>query len=201
MSIINNINLTLKLGFTKISINKNFPLLGDNIQSFSYTGSGKTVITYLLASTLRLKRGIHRGVVLHLLPLNEIIKEKSQNALLKTGSIMMSGKSTVIVDKEDGEQECESDFDETDIESGDIQVIVAHAESFFSQKGAQILKCLIRKNLLLAVVCDEFHKVVHWSGIVDKPDAEKNEDIPMREGMKDMLQQIRAKAPSVRGAR
>ena len=26
MSIIKNINLTLKLGFTKISINKNFPL-------------------------------------------------------------------------------------------------------------------------------------------------------------------------------
>ena len=92
------------------------------------------MVTYLFTSTLDLKKGNNKGVVLHILLLNEIIKEKSMNALLKTGSISMSGKSTVLASEVE-KKECEIDFDETDIERGDIKVIVVHAKSFSVKKG------------------------------------------------------------------
>ena len=125
------------------------------------------MITNVISEVMRSRN--KQGVVLHLLPLNSIINEKRDNSdgsHQKTGSIMMTGKSTV---SEDG---CEVNFDETDITNGDLHVIVAHPESMYSEKGSAVLRHLIRNNLLLAVVSDEMHKTIHWSGMMDKVQME-----------------------------
>ena len=172
----------------------------------SYTGSGKTVISPVTSLTKRSKPNKGKGVLLHLLPLNELILEKTAKSELRAGYILMGGEAKMQgEDAEPGEErrECDVSFSLGDIEQGDINIIFAHPESLSSAKGSKILTHLLRNQLLLGVICDEFHKFLHWS--VSEEEEEEAErkpkkrktDNPIREGMLDMLQEIRARAPSV----
>lgn len=55
-------------------------------------------------------------------------------------------------------RECDVSFSLEDIEKGDIHIIFGHPESLSSAKRSKILTHLLRNQLLLGVICDEFHK-------------------------------------------
>jgi superfamily II DNA helicase RecQ len=177
---------------------------GQDVILVSYTGSGKTVISPVTCLTKRSRPSKEKGVVLHLLPLNELILEKTAKSELRAGSILMGGEAKMQSgDAEPGEEkrECDVSFSLEDIERGDIKIIFAHPESLSSAKGSKFLTYLLRNQLLLGVICDEFHKFLHWS-VSEEEEAEgkpkkRKTDNPIREGMLDMLQEIRARAPGV----
>ncbi len=109
-----------------------------------------------------MKPGMKNGVVIHLLPLNEIIKENTASSNIKAGFVLMSGEVKTREGEDTDEAECEVTFSVEDVTSGNIKIILCHPESLLSAKGAAILTQLIRQELLTCVVPDEFHKTLHW---------------------------------------
>ncbi len=53
-----------------------------------------------------MKPGMKNGVVIHLLPLNEIVKEKTANSNIKAGFVLMSGKTKTREGEDTDEAEC-----------------------------------------------------------------------------------------------
>jgi hypothetical protein len=138
-----------------------------------------------------MKPRMTNGVVIHLLPLNAIVREKMAGSNLKAGYILMSGESKTREEDTD-ETECEVTFSVEDVASGNIEIIFCHPESLLSDKGAAILTQLIRQQLLICVVPDEYHKTLHWG-----QEDDKKEEGAFRSGMIDILQQIKARDPAV----
>jgi hypothetical protein len=144
-----------------------------------------------------MKPGMSNGVVIHLLPLNTIVREKMAGSRLKAGYILMSGE-TKTREEDSDETECEVTFSVEDVTSGNIEIIFCHPESLLSQKGGAILTQLIRRELLICVVPDEYHKTLHWGQEADKEEVKgKKEEGAFRSGMIDVLQHIKARAPAV----
>jgi hypothetical protein len=137
------------------------------------------------------------GVVIHLLPLTEIVKEKTASSNIKAGFILMSGETKTMEGEDSDEAECEVTFSIEDVTSGNIEIIFCHPESLLSEKGAAILTQLIRQDLLICVVPDEFHKSLHWGQEDEDLPKESKEQGAFRAGMIDVLQQIKARAPTV----
>jgi hypothetical protein len=143
-----------------------------------------------------MKTGMENGVIIHLLPLNELVKDKMNSCDLKAGFILMSGEMKT----KDGEGTDIKDFEVTftmeDVTRGDIKIIFCHPESLLSEKGAAILTQLIRQDLLICVVPDEYHKTLHWGLKADEDEA-NGEGRAFRSEMLDVLKQIKARAPTV----
>ena len=114
----------------------------------SYTGSGKTVISPVTSLTKRSQPNKGKGVLLHLLPLNELIKEKTNKSELRAGYILIGGQAKMQSEPGEGEgegeekRECDVNFSLGDIEQGNINIIFAHPESLSSAKGSKILEAL-----------------------------------------------------------
>ena len=161
-------------------------------------GSGKSLATYAGASLLRKLHNKPAGVVLHLVPYNSIILDKVKNPWLPTGFVMMGGKTgTEEVGIDDGD--VESNFNLQDLEEGKLSVLVCHPESLLSQQGEEILKCLLRSNLLLAVMVDEFHKVLFWGcSEAELTGRQKDEfSVAFRPGMKKVVRKLKSLASKV----
>ena len=161
-------------------------------------GSGKSLATYAGASLLRKLHDKPAGVVLHLVPYNSIILDKVKNPWLPTGFIMMGGKTG----KEEGgneEGDVQSNFTLQDLEEGKLSVLVCHPESLLSKQGEEILKCLLRSNLLLAVMVDEFHKVLFWGcSEAELTGRQKDEfSVAFRPGMKKVVRKLKSLASKV----
>ena len=161
-------------------------------------GSGKSLATYAGASLLRKLHNKPAGVVLHLVPYNSIIVDKVKNPWLPTGYIMMGGK-TGTEEAVDEEGDVRSNFTIQDLEEGKLSVLVCHPESLLSKQGEEILKCLLRSNLLLAVMVDEFHKVLFWGcSEAELTGRQKDEfSVAFRPGMKKVVRKLKSLASKV----
>jgi hypothetical protein len=145
-----------------------------------------------------MKTGMNNGVIIHLLPLNELVKDKMSSSNIKAGFILMSGEMKTRDSDGNDMQECEVTFTMEDVTKGDIKIIFCHPESLLSERGAAILTQLIRKNLLICVVPDEYHKTLHWGLKADEDETKgRKEKEAFRSEMIDVLKQIKARAPSV----
>ena len=170
-------------------------------------GSGKTLSTYAGASLLRKLDSKPAGVVLHLVPYNSIIKDKVTNPWLPTGYIMMGGGTGTeeMVTKnraaEDGDDEdvVTSDFTVQDLQDGKLSVVVCHPESLLSKKGDEVLKYLLRNDLLLSVIVDEFHKVIYWGCTEEEMTGKQKEafSVAFRPGMKKVVRKLKSLTKNV----
>jgi superfamily II DNA/RNA helicase len=78
---------------------------GQDVILVSYTGSGKTVISPVTSLTKRSQPNKGKGVLLHLLPLNELIKEKTTKSELRAGYILIGGQARMQSEPGEGEGE------------------------------------------------------------------------------------------------
>ena len=161
-------------------------------------GSGKSLATYAGASLLRKLHDKPAGVVLHLVPYNSIIMDKVKNPWLPTGFIMMGGK-TGTEEAGDEEGDVKSNFTLQDLEEGKLSVLVCHPESLLSKQGEEILKCLLRSKLLLAVIVDEFHKVLFWGCSEAELTGRQKDEFcaTFRPGMKKVVRKLKSLASKV----
>jgi hypothetical protein len=170
-------------------------------------GSGKSLSTYAGASMLRKLDSKPAGVVLHLVPYNSIIKDKVTSPWLPTGYIMMGGATggeegvTEGRAEEDGDLEdmVTSNFTVQDLHEGKLSVIVCHPESLLSKKGDEVLKYLLRNDLLLAVMVDEFHKVIYWGCTEEELTGKQKEafSVAFRPGMKKVVRKLKSLTKNV----
>ena len=165
-------------------------------------GSGKSLSTYAGASMLRKLDSKPNGVVLHLVPYNSIIKDKVTNPWLPTGYIMMGGatggeegvnEGRAAEDRDEGDM-VTSNFTVQDLQEGKLCVIVCHPESLLSKKGDEILKYLLRNDLLLSVMVDEFHKVIYWGCTEEELTGKQKEafSVAFRPGMKKVVRKLKS---------
>ena len=165
-------------------------------------GSGKSLSTYAGASMLRKLESKPAGVVLHLVPYNSIIKDKVTNPWLPTGYIMMGGATggeEVVTEDRAAEDRDEGDivtmdFTIQDLQEGKLSVIVCHPESLLSKKGDEILKYLLRNDLLLSVMVDEFHKILYWGCTEEELTGKQKEafSVAFRPGMKKVVRKLKS---------
>ena len=111
---------------------------------------------------------------------------------------MMGGK-TGTEEAVDEEGDVRSNFTIQDLEEGKLSVLVCHPESLLSKQGEEILKCLLRSNLLLAVMVDEFHKVLFWGcSEAELTGRQKDEfSVAFRPGMKKVVRKLKSLASKV----
>ncbi len=62
----------------------------------------------------------------------------------------------------------EASFGMEELQGSQIKVIIAHAESFHTTKGREILSDLAVNKRILGVVVDEAHKFLHWASFRPK---------------------------------
>ena len=92
-----------------------------------------------------------------------------------------------------------SNFTVQDLQEGKLCVIVCHPESLLSKKGDQILKYLLRNDLLLAVMVDEFHKILYWGCTEEELTGKQKEafSVAFRPGMKKVVRKLKSLTKNV----
>ena len=113
-------------------------------------GSGKFVIAYTAVEVLRIEARIPLGVGILLVPLNAMMEEFSKT-YADIATLSMAGDLSVHV---------------SELTTGKVRLLIAHAESFLSPMGKRILEMLEEAELLIFVCLDECDKFTsgQWGG-------------------------------------
>ena len=114
-------------------------------------GSGKFVIAYIAVEILRIEARIPMGVGILLVPLNAMMEEFSRT-YPDIATLSMSGELSVHM---------------SDLITGRVRLLIAHAESFVTPKGKLILEQLEEEEVLIFVCLDECDKFTsgQWGGV------------------------------------
>jgi superfamily II DNA helicase RecQ len=132
-------------------------LNGQSVVLMAPTGSGKSAI-YIVAIFL-LRKINPKAVLLLSLPVNEVMKEKNRDPLMKSVFVDMAGRAVAEGD-ETGDGEFSVDVDE--ILTGEYPVIIGHAESWESKAGKKLVKKLRDESMIGLLAFDEVHYNVIW---------------------------------------
>jgi superfamily II DNA helicase RecQ len=113
-------------------------------------GSGKFVIAYTAVEVLRIEARKPSGVGIILVPLNAMMEEFSKT-YPDVATLSMAGDLSVH---------------ESELTTGRVRLLIAHAESFLTPMGKCILEMLEEAELLIFVCLDECDKFTsgQWGG-------------------------------------
>ena len=130
-----------------------------NVVLVNPTGSGKMLCAYLAPLVLRKVFNKEKGVGVGTMPLSAVMDEKLKSEFNKTGLITMQGG----LKTNESEEASLSDPLES-FQSGEIELILGHAESWSSSTAKCIVNALNKEQLILFLVVDEFQMNLssHW---------------------------------------
>ena len=149
---------------------------GHDLMVVQPTGSGKTIIFYLLA--LCFKKKDANSLIICVMPLSSIISQQAVNSLdcpVATMSMGATMKGTHIEAKghvalTEGAQFDKVDtncavINDEDITSSRYAILFGHPEAFASKSGQRTLRALSKKRMIKAILVDEVHQGLdqHWS--------------------------------------
>ena len=155
---------------------------GHDLMVVQPTGSGKTIVFYLLA--LCLKKKDAKSLVICGMPLSSIIGQQTVNSLnIPVATMSMGAKmrgthveaqGNVVITGGSKDDEVSTLINEEDITSGKYYLLFGHPESFSSRAGQKTLRALAKKKMIKAILVDEVHQGLdqHWSSF--RPDMLRN---------------------------
>ena len=118
------------------------------------------ICAYLGILVLQKVFGIEKGVGLGIQPLSAIMEEKLKGPLVKTGVITMSGDMKPSIEENDAFLSDPL----AQFKSGDITILLGHAESWLTNTAQDITDSLNKQGLIVGTFLDEFQMnlVGHW---------------------------------------
>jgi superfamily II DNA helicase RecQ len=132
-------------------------LNGQSVVLLAPTGSGKSAI-YIVAIHL-IRKHNPKGLLLLSLPVNEVMKEKNRDTMMKSVFVDMAGHA-VADEGEAADGEFSVGLDE--ILTGEYPVIIGHAESWESKAGKKLVKKLRDERMIGLLAFDEVHYNIIW---------------------------------------
>ena len=123
-----------------------------NVILLAPTGSGKMICAYLGILVLQKVFGIEKGVGLGIQPLSAIMEEKLKGPLVKTGVITMSGDVKASIEENDAYLSDPL----AQFKSGDITILLGHAELWLTNTAQDITDSLNKRGLVVGTFLEEF---------------------------------------------